>query len=330
VLDALRIVMATIVVRTFLRLRQHSLLLDRLNFAIAIAAFFYALAMVLGAPLHHSWSREAAFIYVPLWIISAVVAWRHGEDRAPLFVIAWSALLLFSLSFALQQLFGIGRGNLIAELFISRGMYFGVGIQSVLLSLAFSTDLRHVARSRDQYARLATVDGLTGIANRRRFDTVLQDEWQRAQRGLRPLSLLMIDVDYFKAFNDRYGHAAGDTCLRHIAQTGEAGLQRNGGLFSRYGGEEFGVILPNTDATDALRVAEAFRQAIADQSTPHEDSPHGRITVSIGIATTRHEASLSPDELQVHADRALYAAKQQGRNRVSAAAPQWLKSLPLK
>nr|WP_314632894.1 diguanylate cyclase [uncultured Janthinobacterium sp.] len=161
-------------------------------------------------------------------------------------------------------------------------------------------------------------DGLTGIANRRHFDVAIEKEMRRAMRTGSPLSLLMIDIDHFKDYNDHYGHQQGDGCLIRVAAELAAMLQRPTDLLARYGGEEFAAILPDTDAPQALRMAEAIRQRASDLRIPHaktgDDVKH--VTVSIGIATQHPHQPLAISALIGAADRALYLAKRAGRNRV--------------
>ena len=165
---------------------------------------------------------------------------------------------------------------------------------------------------------LAQQDGLTGLANRRRFDELLVDEFRRARRQELPLSVLMIDVDCFKAYNDRYGHLAGDECLRQISRAIESGLRRAGDHAARYGGEEFVALLSATEASGALSVAETIRKAVADLKIEHLGSPFGIATVSIGIRSAIPTgAEDDPGRLVAAADAALYRAKADGRNRVA-------------
>ncbi|MEG4520172.1 MULTISPECIES: diguanylate cyclase domain-containing protein [unclassified Microcoleus] len=179
--------------------------------------------------------------------------------------------------------------------------------------------LRHWA---EQERLIATTDGLTQVANRRCFDERLQSEWHRLMQGKQQLSLIMLDVDYFKRYNDCYGHQAGDTCLVQVAKAAAAAVKRSTDLFVRYGGEEFAALLPSTDAAGAIAVAESMRQAIRDLGIPHEQSEVSSIvTVSMGIATVIPTAETSPDELVAVADRALYDAKRQGRDRYKSANP---------
>ena len=170
--------------------------------------------------------------------------------------------------------------------------------------------------------RLTSVDGLTGIANRRCFDESIAREWQRARRNRLPLSILMLDVDYFKQYNDRYGHQAGDECLKAVAKCLEAELKRPADLVARFGGEEFVVMLPETNAVGARRVAEGMRHALASLKMPHEASPVAdHVTLSAGVATVypAPEDGGSVTAMMDAADRALYHAKKSGRNQVALA-----------
>jgi len=164
---------------------------------------------------------------------------------------------------------------------------------------------------------LSSLDGLTGIANRRSFDEALAREWARAQREGRPLSLLMMDIDHFKAYNDHHGHLAGDGCLAEVAGTIAAAVRRAGDHAARYGGEEFAVILPNADAVAAAKVAEKIRASVAALELPHGASDTAAfVTLSVGVATLTPLRTLQASELIAAADRALYQAKHAGRNRV--------------
>lgn len=167
--------------------------------------------------------------------------------------------------------------------------------------------------------KLAFVDGLTDIPNRRALEETLKREWGRASRRHDPLSVLMIDIDVFKAYNDRCGHGAGDLCLRRVAHELVRGLQRPGDFVGRYGGEEFLAILPNCDAAGALRVGESLRSRIADLRIPHPASSVADIvTISVGFTSHQVGPETPPVDLESEADEALYLAKSGGRNRVCA------------
>ena len=173
----------------------------------------------------------------------------------------------------------------------------------------------------DTLRRLSNSDGLTGIANRRRFDRGMRSEWRRAYRHHSELSLLLLDIDDFKAYNDGYGHLAGDDCLKRIAAALSTAITRPDALVARYGGEEFAVLLPRTDAAKALRCADQLQEALAALALPHRFSRASEhITASIGVATLRPGIRIKPSDFIRCADRALYVAKAEGRNRVVLAA----------
>jgi diguanylate cyclase (GGDEF)-like protein len=161
---------------------------------------------------------------------------------------------------------------------------------------------------------LALEDALTGLANRRQFDLFIQAETGRALRNNTGLALLMVDVDHFKAFNDQYGHLAGDACLRKIAAIITDHIKRPGDLAARFGGEEFAVVLPGTDYVGAFLVAEKIRRAVQAANLAHSQSPEGSITVSVGVCGYDPAAQTTTDELIGAADKALYVAKASGRN----------------
>jgi diguanylate cyclase (GGDEF)-like protein/PAS domain S-box-containing protein len=167
--------------------------------------------------------------------------------------------------------------------------------------------------------RLAMLDGLTGLPNRRVLDQTLNREWISSKRDRTTLSLLLIDVDHFKAFNDLYGHLKGDECLRRVAESVQTVLRRPLDLLARYGGEEFVAVLPNTSAEGVEVIAGLIRAAIEDCQITHANSPHAVVTVSIGCATCVPTDASSITALLDTADAALYAAKSAGRNRIHMA-----------
>ena len=166
---------------------------------------------------------------------------------------------------------------------------------------------------------LSATDGLTGIGNRRAFDATLQAEWGRAARDATDLALLVIDVDHFKSYNDRYGHPAGDDCLRLIAEITEQTLRRPPDFAARFGGEEFVALLPGTNEAGAREVANRVRLAVLEARMPHEGNPVGFGTISIGAASIAPRPGDAAQTLIDLADRALYSAKQSGRNQVRTA-----------
>jgi diguanylate cyclase (GGDEF)-like protein/PAS domain S-box-containing protein len=185
--------------------------------------------------------------------------------------------------------------------------------------VAISRDVTQQKNATEQLAALAILDGLTGLANRRHFDERLRDEWARAYREGTFLSLLMIDVDHFKKFNDHYGHPTGDACLLEVARAIAAEARRPADLAARYGGEEFAMLLPNTDAAGCKLVGEKIRQGLRQLAMPHaQNTPSKRVTLSLGGATIRPYAAepIESSSLVQTADRALYAAKESGRDRL--------------
>ncbi|MBS1187112.1 MAG: response regulator receiver modulated diguanylate cyclase [Burkholderiaceae bacterium] len=169
----------------------------------------------------------------------------------------------------------------------------------------------------DLLESLAMLDGLTGIPNRRRFDQTLADEWLRARRDGERLSLLILDIDHFKEYNDHFGHAGGDRCLTKVAEALAQGVNRAGDLVARYGGEEFIALLPDTDADGAREVAARFRETVELLALPHPLSrAASHVTISVGFATLTPASGGGAETLLKLADTMLYRAKEQGRNRI--------------
>jgi diguanylate cyclase (GGDEF)-like protein len=174
-------------------------------------------------------------------------------------------------------------------------------------------------KKNSRLAELTHTDALTGVGNRRLFDKALQEEWSRARRAGQQLSLLMIDVDLFKKYNDQYGHHAGDECLRAVAGAINAQARRPSDRVCRYGGEEFALILPDPTGRSGWTLAESVRAAVEALDMTHGASPHGVVTVSIGVASIVPDENNAPQFLFEESDRALYRAKLNGRNRVEGA-----------
>lgn len=169
----------------------------------------------------------------------------------------------------------------------------------------------------DQLQRLALIDGLTQVSNRRFFDERLQQEWRRLARSGEALSIILCDIDYFKKYNDTYGHLAGDACLQQVAKALQLSVKRPADVVARYGGEEFVIILPETGAAGALHVAEQILRQVSSLKIPHRSSEVAdHVTVSVGVATTLPNLDTEPSQLIQKADEALYNAKQNGRNKL--------------
>ncbi len=169
--------------------------------------------------------------------------------------------------------------------------------------------------------RLSSLDGLTGIANRRVFDEFVAKEWARAAREKRPLSVILIDIDHFKKYNDNYGHQGGDDCLRQVARSLAATVRRPGDLVARYGGEEFVVVMPDTDIKGAEKIAHALCAGVNEMKLPHaHSSTSDHVTISLGVACAMPSSSTQAESVIASADEALYQAKESGRNQYQLAA----------
>jgi len=174
---------------------------------------------------------------------------------------------------------------------------------------------QELQKSNSELQKLSRQDGLTGIANRRRFDDFIQKECLRSARDSMPISIILIDIDYFKLYNDNYGHLRGDDCLKKVAGALQMAVQRPADLVARYGGEEFVVVLPSTDTAGAKKIADTLRRTIESLEIPHAYSPlQNFLTISMGIASKVASKENSPADLIEMADKALYEAKHAGRN----------------
>lgn len=266
-------------------------------------------------------------------ILSAVLDerplfWFWPQWSEALWVWGWSlvgGMLAWRLSYPLNL--GLAGCATLGGLFgISYGIFTQAGwvplVAPALAVVATSGSIvvykeTALQTANQQLQRLVYLDDLTQIANRRRFDEYLSLEWQRLARETAPLSLILCDVDYFKRYNDTYGHQAGDACLQHVAQAISRVIKRPTDLVARYGGEEFAVILPNTTASGAVHVASAIHEEVQRLLIPHVTSSVSKfITLSVGVSSTVPQKEFSPEALIAVADKALYEAKEQGRNRV--------------
>lgn len=241
-----------------------------------------------------------------------------GDRKAIIFLTAWFFTLSGGIIFALSR-FGFFLKDAPAIPFLQTGIILSV----LFLSLALSERIRTIRKEKEEieeYAgkleELSYMDPLTRIFNRRYFDEQIRMAWSRSSRHHSPLSLLMIDVDFFKQFNDTYGHVEGDRALIRVAREIRAGLRRSHDMVTRYGGEEFAVILPDTPMDGAVVVALNILEKIESMELTHIKSPFAKITVSIGIACTTESGAASVQDLISVSDRNLYEAKTSGRNRI--------------
>ncbi|MHA7853907.1 sensor domain-containing diguanylate cyclase [Marinobacter shengliensis] len=336
----------------FLAVRQYSLVSYRILQGLMAACAFTFLYGLLG-PYQSGIalvSGIAAFATPAAWLIGLYV-WRQGQVLAGFYVLAWTPLLVGHLVLAVSKL-----GWIPTSQFTELVPQAGVAIEAILLSfaLAYRINLERrrrqeaqehalkvqqqanltlearvrerteeLERANEQLKAISLTDGLTHVANRRRFDEKLEIEWGRALRHEHELSLLLLDIDHFKRVNDELGHLTGDDCLVALAGILQAEVQRAGDLVARYGGEEFAILLPTTDSAGALLVAERIRKAVAGTpvATKEQDTPVP-LTISVGVATMLPARGVSSPELVRRADEALYAAKDNGRNRVAVWQPK--------
>jgi diguanylate cyclase (GGDEF)-like protein len=275
----------------------------------------------------------AALLDALLLLVCGAIYWSRGVRAARFFTLAWVGLGVGTINLAVSR-FGLMPDNS----FTRNGALLGGVFEIVLLSLALSDKYRLMQIQLEGYSRglesmvderthqletanaslrkLATVDSLTGVSNRRHFEEHLEKEVRRHRRIAMPLSLVMIDIDHFKEFNDRYGHPRGDECLRQVAEAIASVARRPGDLVARYGGEEFAVLLPHTDRDGARAIGEGIRQAVAALRLSAAAGPEERVAVSVGLTSRAVDGQGSGEELVEEADRALYEAKRSGRDRM--------------
>lgn len=336
--------------RRMLGTRQLIPRLDRLLLGLIVVLLLTPLAYVLALP---TLAQAAILLYLAtvLVMLSAVVACAFKRQRSAYFFLAAFALLMLGGATTTLRALGVVPSNA----FTVDAIQLGSALEMLLLAFALADRFNVLRRDKAQaqaqllqtqqllvdtlktseseleqrvaqrtdelqllnrkLEALSLTDSLTGIANRRHFDSTLRLEWQRAQRLGQPLALAMLDVDWFKHYNDHYGHPAGDACLRLIAQTLTATVCRSSDLVARYGGEEFAFIAPMTDGAGALEIAHKVVHAVAALALPHRDSPLGYVTLSIGVVAMHPNPADTPERLLQRADAALYQAKTQGRNR---------------
>ena len=263
---------------------------------------------------------------VAIWLLSLVALLTLWRSRPHVVLDVWLMVVMcvWLFDLALAAVLNTGR----YDLGWYAGRAYGLVSAAFLLVLLLSENAGQYARLvrlsselaavNDKLLQLSLHDGLTELANRRRFDEYLAEQLAIAVRHRRPLALLLVDVDHFKAYNDHYGHVAGDECLKRVAAALRACCRRPADLAARYGGEEFALILPDTDQTGAAKLAEVARAAVAALGIEHAGSSTSpRLSVSIGVAALAVTSESSAKQLIAAADVALYRAKDLGRNRVS-------------
>jgi diguanylate cyclase len=291
--------------RTFLDLAGHSRRIDRAIQLLQWMGLGFIPMNLFPNPLTPLYSVLLVGIG-PLFSTGVSIAfWIKGVPNAKYFAFGWLVGHIMS-EIDLLRVFGVIP-------WIPELIYIlpAAMISSILF---FSIAIMEQTR---KYREFAEIDGLTGIGNRRSFERTLQLEWNRGMRSRRPLSIIMADIDAFKAFNDTYGHGRGDFCLKLVAQRFQAALKRAGDMAARYGGEELAAILPETGKAEAAGLAEKIRRSVEAAGIRHETSAAGEVvTISLGTGTMTPQAGKTPRNLVDLADMALYRAKQEGRNRV--------------
>lgn len=337
------------------RMMQLERILPRLDWVLRGMIVLYLLSLVAYAFALPYVSRAGILLNfaTAVVLLAAAIICAFKRQRSAFFFLAAFALLMLGGAMTSLRAMGIVPTNL----FTVDGLQLGSAMEMIVLAFAladrFNVMRREKARVQEELIRtqqqlvdnlrssehelelrvaertdelrelnnqleaMSLTDALTGIANRRRFDQVLEQEWGHARRSGELLALAVVDVDWFKRYNDHYGHPAGDACLREIAQALAATVNRSTDLVARYGGEEFVFLAPMTDLAGVRGMANKLLQAVEALALPHDLSPLGRVSVSIGIAAALPGQEASAEALVARADAALYEAKKQGRNQVA-------------
>ena len=264
------------------------------------------------AGVHSGIDSKIDFAYLQLAVFGIFVlllAWFGGEQ-----------LVVRPIRSLVRTAARFGRGDLHVrasqEPWVAEFAPLAAALDDMAAKLAAREEELQIANQ--HLEELASLDGLSGLANRRGFDRQIEREWHRATDKCQPLALMMVDIDHFKLFNDRYGHVAGDTCLRAVGETLSLVTLDEAVLVARYGGEEFALLLPGLGIERATAIAEEARRAVEDLSINHSESPCGHVTVSIGVESVVPDKFQTTADLIETADNALYAAKRRGRNNVVA------------
>jgi len=289
------------------------------DMATIVAISWVMVVVIGGANAFHDDYIATATLALPATVPSLIALLASGQNTAYAVV---CAVMLFYAHLAVSCI-RARRARLIEERLKAENQKLLLEYQEQVDKAARELDRRlrierELRAAHHRAERLSSIDSLTGIANRRHFDAALEAELSRAMRLEKPLAVILLDIDCFKQFNDRYGHNAGDDCLAEIGQLLTRYARRSGDLAARYGGEEFVVLLPNSYLEAAREIAEEIRLAIIEQAIAHDASPVAPVvTASFGVATVVPGPEDSPRKLIEAADKALYEAKHAGRNRVA-------------
>lgn len=314
--DALGIALVTPLAVT---LRRSGISAMRDKEGLAYMVLCLGLVGVVTAGVFSQSSYPLLFVIMPFLVFAAFRLGLAGLSAA--YVICGGIALAMTNS-------GTGPMFLIADIAAGDRLHlvqlFILFIEVSTIPVALALDSRsrlesQLATANARLEHLAGTDPLTGLPNRRAFDRAFEREWAIAARAKSPLAVAIVDVDHFKAFNDTYGHVAGDDCLTRLGEILSNTIFRPGDFVGRYGGEEFVVVLPGTDMTGAEKVCERVKEIVSSANLPHETSPHDHVTVSVGFASMTPDVLLSKSQLLEAADSALYIAKSSGRNRVARA-----------
>lgn len=302
----------------------------------ALCLLFFILLILVRK--NHNLARPASWVYVICCLGLSLFAFFEPQSHPTVF--SWAIIMVFITMFLLGRRSGLFICIVYIVLtVITLWWKYGIGSQQLaLIGLANFTVLYAVSFVFAIYSEntrldvekqlketnlkleiLSKQDGLSGLYNRRYFDQFLSKEWHRSRRESLPLSLIMADIDFFKNYNDAYGHLEGDDCIKIVSQTIQASLSRPYDTAARYGGEEFVVVLPNTDSFGAKQIAQNIKQKLQEKAHPHKDSTAAKfVTLSFGIATIVPDESGTIEDLISLADKALYRSKKEGRNRISS------------
>lgn len=301
--------------RKFKPLNFIDLIVATLSFAVltmlilAKDGLFYGMlitpALLIPSMLYLASRTDLKFTAIAVAVFSLGVALLISMGRNPFGDISVSLTILHAQEFiAILSIACLGFATLLAR----------IRDNERELEARVAKRTHELQQLNERLEQLSTTDGLTGVANRRRFDEVLELEWARAHRTQQPITLGILDIDWFKRYNDQYGHQAGDNCLRQVSAVLSANICRTGDLVARYGGEEFVFIAPSMDSEHALRISKKICEEIQALAIPHKKSASGLLTVSIGVTSMTPQNTQDTNMLLKIADDALYEAKKHGRN----------------